>query len=177
VVLDRKRLVSVEPTKGEGVREDTTYQHHGSASYREDRIGLVEGRQPEGHSDRSVKLNCRRPVALTQGTQASPRPRAVSLILDALVLPRPTRHRGIKLAARYEAILTIAASNDWLQASPNTAGGGVHWLAQSSAHRFLHQRAGPCLVGGGQLGQREGGGPHGAFVEVRLGPTETGPRS
>src|SRR5438034_9121279 len=38
----------------------------------------------------------------------------------------------------------------------------------SSAHRFLHERADPCLFGGGQLLQREGGRPHGAFVEVRL---------
>ena len=40
--------------------------------------------------------------------------------------------------------------------------------APSSAHRLLHERADPCLVGGGQLRQREGGRPHGAFVEVRL---------
>src|SRR3989454_4377993 len=38
----------------------------------------------------------------------------------------------------------------------------------SSAHRFLHERADPCFGGGGQLLQREGGRPHGAFVEVRL---------
>src|SRR5439155_1805345 len=44
------------------------------------------------------------------------------------------------------------------------------WIseAQSSAHRFLHERADPCLFGGGQLLQREGDWPHGAFVEVRL---------
>src|SRR3712207_8063624 len=42
------------------------------------------------------------------------------------------------------------------------------WRGQSSAHRFLHERADPCLFGGGQLLQREGGWPHGAFVEVRL---------
>src|SRR6202022_4742859 len=41
------------------------------------------------------------------------------------------------------------------------------WQAQSSAHRFLHERADPCLVGGGQLHQSEGDWPHGAFVEVR----------
>src|SRR5712691_7721074 len=39
---------------------------------------------------------------------------------------------------------------------------------ESSTHRFLHERADPCLVGGGQLRQSEGGRPHGAFVEVRL---------
>src|SRR4029453_3560322 len=37
----------------------------------------------------------------------------------------------------------------------------------ASAHRFLHERADPCLFGGSQLLQREGGGPQVAFVEVR----------
>src|SRR6266700_3568083 len=41
------------------------------------------------------------------------------------------------------------------------------WQAQCSAHRFLHERADPCLFGGGQLRQREGDRPRGAFVEVR----------
>ena len=38
---------------------------------------------------------------------------------------------------------------------------------QPSAHRFLHERADPCLFGGSQLLQREGDRPQGAFVEVR----------
>src|SRR5437879_12159637 len=38
---------------------------------------------------------------------------------------------------------------------------------RNSAHRFLHERADPCLVGGSQLLQREGGRPQMAFVEVR----------
>src|SRR2546425_5879203 len=38
---------------------------------------------------------------------------------------------------------------------------------RNSAHRFLHERADPCLVGGSQLLQREGGRPQVAFVEVR----------
>src|SRR6266516_3864464 len=42
------------------------------------------------------------------------------------------------------------------------------FAAKSSAHRFLHERADPRLVGGGQLLQRKGDRPHGAFVEVRL---------
>ena len=33
--------------------------------------------------------------------------------------------------------------------------------------QLLHERADPCLLGGGQLLQREGGRPHGAFVEIR----------
>src|SRR5215216_3563326 len=37
-----------------------------------------------------------------------------------------------------------------------------------SAHRFLHERADLCFFGCGQLHQREGGRPHGAFVDVRL---------
>src|SRR5579883_2172274 len=35
-----------------------------------------------------------------------------------------------------------------------------------SAHRFLHKRADPCLLGGGQLRQRERGWPHSPFVEA-----------
>src|SRR5437773_6690183 len=44
------------------------------------------------------------------------------------------------------------------------------WIsgAQSSAHRSLHERADLFLFGGGQPLQREGGRPHGAFIEVRL---------
>src|SRR5256884_941959 len=38
---------------------------------------------------------------------------------------------------------------------------------QASAHRFLHERADPCLFRGSQLLQREDDRPHGAFVEVR----------
>src|SRR6266849_1936191 len=43
-----------------------------------------------------------------------------------------------------------------------------HRVTHSSAQRILHERADPCLVVLGQLLQREGGRPHGAFVEVRL---------
>src|SRR5262245_15795042 len=39
---------------------------------------------------------------------------------------------------------------------------------EALAHRFLHERADPGLFGGGQLLQREGDRPHGAFVEVRI---------
>src|SRR5437016_3049462 len=38
---------------------------------------------------------------------------------------------------------------------------------QGSAHRFLHERADPCLFGGRQLLQSEDDRPQGAFVEVR----------
>ena len=61
---------------------------------------------------------------------------------------------------------------DVLEARPDRSGrpaeGGVQWLARSSAHRLLHQRADPRLVGGGQLRPREGGRPRGAVVERGL---------
>src|SRR5271167_4578550 len=43
-----------------------------------------------------------------------------------------------------------------------------HKALLSKAHRFLHERCDPCLFGGGQLCQREGHRPHGAFVELRI---------
>src|SRR5437879_12465887 len=51
---------------------------------------------------------------------------------------------------------------------PAVYGSRLSCGAQSSAHRLLHERADPCLCGGSQLLQREGDGPHGTFVEVRL---------
>src|SRR5215218_6832605 len=42
------------------------------------------------------------------------------------------------------------------------------WRARVSTHCFLHKRADPGFVLGGQLRQREGGRPHGALVEVRV---------
>src|SRR5919108_5985008 len=54
--------------------------------------------------------------------------------------------------------------------SPNSAKPGpwpIAAAALGSAHRFLHERADPCLVSGSQLLQCERGRPHGAFVEVR----------
>src|SRR5213596_2886169 len=45
--------------------------------------------------------------------------------------------------------------------------GGAHPGDRSSAHRFLHELADPCLFSGSQLLQREGDRPQGAFVEVR----------
>src|SRR5918995_5645134 len=44
----------------------------------------------------------------------------------------------------------------------------VNRLGGGSARRPLHERADPCLCGGGQLLERKRGRPHGAFVEVRL---------
>src|SRR2546427_8493842 len=42
------------------------------------------------------------------------------------------------------------------------------WQVETLAYRLLHVYADPCLFGGRQLLQREGDGPHGTFVEVRL---------
>src|SRR5207247_1333342 len=46
--------------------------------------------------------------------------------------------------------------------------GGGQCRDQSSAYRFLHERADPSRFGSSQLLQREGDRPHGTFVEVRL---------
>ena len=45
--------------------------------------------------------------------------------------------------------------------------GGRNWEL-GLAHRFLHEGGNPCLFGGTQLYQREGGRPHGTLVEVRF---------
>src|SRR6266704_166009 len=48
------------------------------------------------------------------------------------------------------------------------SGRGGSWRARSLAYRLLHERGDPCLFRGSQPLQRIGGGPHVAFVEVRL---------
>ena len=65
--------------------------------------------------------------------------------------------------------LVLCPVNDWTHGLGENMlrqweGGGTMHIglpamrgAQSSAHRFLHERADPCLAGGGQLLQREGG--------------------
>src|SRR5437879_6708709 len=42
------------------------------------------------------------------------------------------------------------------------------WLRRALARRFLHESGDPCLLGGSQPLQCEGGRPHVALVEVRL---------
>ena len=61
----------------------------------------------------------------------------------------------------------VLVMREHLVPTDDPAQGGGQWREQFSAHRFLHERADPCLFGGGQLLQREGDGPQGAFVEVR----------
>src|SRR5207248_8941140 len=73
----------------------------------------------------------------------------------AITISTPGRFSRTNRRISSSSIRTNSARTDW-------------WQAQSSAHRFLHQRADPCLFGGGQLLQREGDRPHVAFVEVRL---------
>jgi hypothetical protein len=41
-------------------------------------------------------------------------------------------------------------------------------MTPTSAHCCCHERSDHCLSGGGQALQREGGWPHGIFVEVGL---------
>src|SRR5260370_32060054 len=66
-----------------------------------------------------------------------------------------SRARGY---ASHQLSLSWRSSVAALQARPDGA---------PSGHGFLHERADPCLVGGGQLLQREGDWPQGAFIEVR----------
>src|SRR6266508_3280747 len=65
-------------------------------------------------------------------------------------------------------MVRVLVTRERLVPTDDPAKGGGQWRVQSSTHRFLHERADLCLLVGGQLLQREGGRPHGAFVEVRL---------
>jgi len=75
-----------------------------------------------------------------------------------LARPRSARERNIDLSLARSRLLN----------KPDDVTVEVSYTCdQSSARRFLHERADPCLFGGGQLLQREGDRPQGAFVEVR----------
>src|SRR5258706_5520573 len=65
-------------------------------------------------------------------------------------------------------MVRVLVTRERLVPTDDPAQGGGQWRDQSSAHRFLHERADPCLFGGAQLLQREGGRPHMAFVKGRL---------
>src|SRR2546422_791095 len=71
--------------------------------------------------------------------------------------PRGRAHCGREQRGHPRRLAYSSDSLSWAQ-----------WRAQSSAHRFLHERADLRVFGGSQLLQREGGRPYGAFVEVRL---------
>ena len=75
-----------------------------------------------------------------------------------LARPHSARERNIDLSL---------ARSRLLNKPDDVTVGASYTCDQSSAHRFLHERADPCLFGGSQFLQREGGRPHGAFVEVR----------
>src|SRR5215218_2696313 len=69
-----------------------------------------------------------------------------------VALARSDQLRALRLVLSFAVVVTI---------------GGERGSGAGSAHRSLHQRADLRLFGGSQLLQREGGRPHGAFVEVR----------
>ncbi len=56
-------------------------------------------------------------------------------------------------------LLRLLVTRERLVPTGDPARGGGQRQDQSSAHRFLHERRDPCLFGGGQLLQREGGRP------------------
>src|SRR5450759_3224068 len=64
-------------------------------------------------------------------------------------------------------MVRVLVTRERLVPTDDPAQGGGQWRDQSSAHRFLHERADLCLFGGGQLLQRESDRPQGVFVEVR----------
>src|SRR6266566_3144232 len=72
---------------------------------------------------------------------------------------------GLRLVRR--TMVRVLVARERLVPTDDPAYGGGQWRAQSSAHRFLHERADLRLFGGSQLLQREGDRPHSAFVEVR----------
>src|SRR3990170_8008431 len=72
-------------------------------------------------------------------------------VLVALLIVSPSVGRG-RLRGHRERRLVVDAVGG--SVGGDGAGSGVQELG--SAHRFLHERADPCLFGGSQLRQREG---------------------
>src|SRR5512132_2997907 len=69
--------------------------------------------------------------------------------------------RSIEQLGRVRRMMVrVLVTRERLVPTDDPAWGGDSWRDQSSAPRFLHERADLCLFGGGQLLQREGGGPH-----------------
>src|SRR5262249_56615945 len=101
-----------------------------------------------------------RPSAPGSGTELAGPPRSSAPRRRALGGWRP--HRPARTRPPWPSTKTTALL------APVIAAGSLRSVARSSAHRLLHERADPCLVGGGQLRHSEGGRPHGAVVEVRL---------
>ena len=100
-----------------------------------------------------------------------PKGSASSLIV---AVPAPSRSRtarrvGSARAAKARSTV-VWILNHWVQYHMPSTGRQVpaNEERRSHVHRSLHERGDPLLVGGSQLLQREGGRPHGAFVEVRL---------
>ena len=79
--------------------------------------------------------------------------------LDASGLLHGTRPTGRAGAPLPPPLFQQAGRDRWVCRSYGRPSGGAWWRAQSSAHRFLHERADLCLFGGSQLLQREGGRP------------------
>src|SRR3989442_11725846 len=80
--------------------------------------------------------------------------------------PERATHRCVPASVRVSP--RPRRAGDTNQSAALGAGGDFVWWAGASAHRFLHERADPCLIGGGQLRQSVGVRPHVAFVELRL---------
>src|SRR2546426_1752595 len=78
----------------------------------------------------------------------------------------PRDKRGIVWSGNRGLRFGMGAHNGRLMVQSDIRG---DWSrVPSLAHSFFHECDDPCLFGGSQRLQREGGRPHGAFVEVRL---------
>jgi hypothetical protein len=93
-------------------------------------------------------------------------PAGISHNADTLEIQKQTMRSGSRCSGRQALTLSwrSEASKEHAIARLDLHPGRVQCLAHASAHRFLHERADLCLVGGGQFRQREGRRPHGAFV-------------
>src|SRR6266550_8008510 len=86
--------------------------------------------------------------------------------ISSTTVPSP-HHSGISFGSVQMEKTCARGASKIRSTRISSSFGVVTVVAFISAHRFLHERADPGLVGCGQLLQREGDRPHGAFVELR----------
>src|SRR6266542_2410580 len=68
-------------------------------------------------------------------------------------------------ASVYRWVRTVGVIRSPFGVRP-TVSGRIHWLCPASAHRLLHERGDPLLVGGRELRQEPSARPHGALFEI-----------
>src|SRR5437870_3908010 len=86
--------------------------------------------------------------------------------ISSTTVPSP-HHSGISFGSVQTEKTCVRGASKIRSTRISSSFGVVTVVSFISAHRFLHERADLRLVGSGQLRQREGDRPHGAFVELR----------